>query len=79
MNVLQIISGILNSNKDDKMAADMTHLLDDFPTDFTFLVGGKEVGAHKSRLAAHPVFEMMIFGAGDEGTGAGVNWVKVSK
>ena len=48
----------------------MTHLLhDDFPTDFTFLVGGKEVGAHKSILAsAH-----LIFGAGDDG----VNWVKV--
>ena len=71
---MQIISGILNSNKDSKMTADMTHLLDDFPTDFTFLVGGKEAGAHKSRLAAaHPVFEKMIFGAGD-----GVNWVKVS-
>ena len=52
------------------MEADMTHLLhDDFPTDFTFLVGGKEVGAHKSILAsAH-----LIFGAGDDG----VNWVKV--
>ena len=52
------------------MDADMTHLLlDDFPTDFTFLVGGKEVGAHKSILAtAH-----LTFGAGD-----GVNWVKVS-
>ena len=78
MNVLHIISGILNSNKDDKMAADMTHLLDDFPTDFTFLVGGKEVGAHKSRLAAaHPIFEM-ICGAEEEEAGAGVNWVKVS-
>ena len=46
------------------MEADMTHLLlpsSAFPTDFTFLVGGKEVGAHKSILAA----AHLIFGAGD--------------
>ena len=53
------------------MEMDMTHLLlasSAIPTDFTFLVGGKEVGAHKSILAA----AHLTFGAGD-----GVNWVKV--
>ena len=46
------------------MEADMTHLLlpsSAIPTDFTFLVGGKEVGAHKSILAA----AHLTFGAGD--------------
>ena len=40
-------------------------------------VSGKEIGAHKSFLAAaHPAFDQMFFGA--EAGAAGVNMVKVS-
>ena len=70
---------LLVSSKQCKMAADLTHFLlpsSRLPIDVTFLVSGKEVGAHKSLLAAaHPVFDEMFFGAE---AGAQVNRVKVS-
>jgi len=60
------------------MAADLTHFLlpsSRLPTDVTFMVSGKEVGAHKSFLAAaHPAFDQMFFGVE---AGAVVNRVKV--
>ena len=60
------------------MAADLTHFLlpsSRLPTDVTFLVSGKEVGAHKSFLAtAHPAFDKMFFEAE---SGAEVTRVKV--
>jgi len=60
-------------------AADLTHFLlpsSRLPTDVSFMVSGKEIGAHKSFLAAaHPGFDEMFFGA--EAVAAGVNRVKV--
>ena len=59
--------------------ADLTNFLlpsSRLPTDVTFMVSGKEVGAHKSFLAtAHPAFDQMFFEAE---AGARVTRVKVS-
>ena len=59
--------------------ADLTHFLlpsSRLPNDVTFLVNGKEIGAHKSFLAtAHPAFDKMFFGAE---SGAGVTRVEAS-
>ena len=67
------------SNPHFKMAADLTNFLlpsSRLPTDVTFMVSGKEVGAHKSFLAtAHPAFDQMFFEAE---AGARVTRVKVS-
>jgi len=60
------------------MAVDLTNFLlpsSRLPTDVTFMVSGKEVGAHKSFLAAaHRAFDQMFFEAE---AGAGVTRVKV--
>ena len=67
------------SNPHWKMAVDLTNFLlpsSRLPTDVTFVVSGKEVGAHKSFLAAaHTAFDKMFFEAE---AGAGVTRVKVS-
>ena len=61
------------------MAADLTHFLlpsSRLPKDVTFIASGKEVGAHKSLLAAaHPAFDEMFFGSEE---GAKVNRMEVS-
>jgi len=60
------------------MAADLTHFLlpsSRLPKDVTFIASGKEVGAHKSLLAAaHPAFDEMFFGSEE---GAKVNRMEV--
>jgi len=69
---------LVSSNPHCKMAADLTNFLlpsSRLPTDVTFVVSGKEVGAHKSFLAAaHPAFDQMFFEAE---AGVGVTRVKV--